>query len=73
MDNRTMKVLKVSQIIRMVEAIGWVLVRTKGDHRIYKKEGVAYLLSIPGKLSDDMPIGTQRALMKMAGLLENDK
>ena len=31
-----MKAYKVIEVIKMLEADGWVLVATKGDHRQYK-------------------------------------
>ncbi len=34
--------MKVKEIIRLLEANGWVLSRIRGDHRIFKKDGEAF-------------------------------
>jgi predicted RNA binding protein YcfA (HicA-like mRNA interferase family) len=59
--------MKVKEIIKIVEADGWYLERQKGSHRQYKhivKKGV---VTIPvHKLSGDLPIGTEKAILKQA-------
>ncbi|WP_017585139.1 type II toxin-antitoxin system HicA family toxin [Nocardiopsis ganjiahuensis] len=60
--------LKVREIIKLIEADGWVLHRIRGSHRHYvhpKKPGV---VTIPGKPSRDLPIGTERSILKQAGI-----
>ncbi len=32
--------MKAKELIRLLEANGWVLLRTRGDHRIFKKEAL---------------------------------
>ena len=34
--NAIMRAYKVIEVIRLLEADGWILVATKGDHRQYK-------------------------------------
>jgi len=63
-------VLKVRDLIKTIEKDGWVLDRTRGDHRQYKhpiKEG---LVTVPGKLGKDVPLGTLKSILKQAGLNE---
>lgn len=34
------------ELIALIEADGWVLVRTKGSHHQFKKEGVPWLITV---------------------------
>jgi predicted RNA binding protein YcfA (HicA-like mRNA interferase family) len=59
---------KVREMIKLIESDGWTLARTKGSHRQYvhpKKPGV---VTIAGKPSADLPVGTERSILKQAGL-----
>jgi predicted RNA binding protein YcfA (HicA-like mRNA interferase family) len=60
--------VKVKEIIRMVEESGWYLDRTKGSHRQYKHITKPGIVTIPGKLSDDVKKGTENNILKQAGL-----
>ncbi len=60
--------MKVKEIINLLEANGWVLYRTRGDHRIYKKEGEAMNICVPGALNRDLHKGTERAILRDAKL-----
>lgn len=60
--------MRVRDAIRLVEGDGWQLVRTRGSHRQYKHPTKPGLVTIPGKLSKDLPIGLQRSILKQAGL-----
>ena len=53
---------KVRDLIKMAEELGYVLDRTKGDHRQFKKGGK--VVTISGKLSADVPIGTAKSIIK---------
>ena len=58
--------MKVRNVIRRIEADGWYLLRTRGDHRQYKhptKKGVVTISGHPGR---DMPIGTLLSVFKQA-------
>ncbi len=59
---------KVKEAIRLLETAGWFLQRTKGDHRQYKHPEKKGLVTIPGKLSDDLAPGTYNSILKQAGL-----
>jgi predicted RNA binding protein YcfA (HicA-like mRNA interferase family) len=61
-------VMKVKQIIKMIESDGWDLVRTKGDHRQFKHSIKKGLVTVPGKLSADLKKGTENSILKQAGL-----
>ncbi|MCE5256609.1 MAG: type II toxin-antitoxin system HicA family toxin [Spirochaetaceae bacterium] len=62
--------MKVSEIIKRISADGWVLARTKGDHRQYKHPAKPGLVTIAGHLSDEVDRGTLNSIMKQAGLKE---
>jgi len=60
--------MKVRQIIRIIERDGWYLVRTRGSHRQYKHTIKKGLVTIPGKLGDELAPGTLNSIMKQAGV-----
>jgi len=60
--------MKVRDAIRMIEAEGWYLVRTKGSHRQFKHPNKSGLVTVPGHLSDDLAAGTLNSILKQAGL-----
>ena len=60
--------MKVKEIIKIIEKDGWYLVRTRGSHRQYKHDVKKGLVTVPGKLSDDLGIGTQNSILKQAKL-----
>ena len=47
---------------------GFVVARTKGSHRILKKEGCQYLLTVPVHGNSNLKPGTLRSLIRSAGL-----
>lgn len=57
---------------RAVERKGWVLLRIKGSHHIYGKDGEVARLSIPVHGNRPLKLGLQRALMALAGLAESE-
>lgn len=59
---------KVKNVIQLLEANGWKHVRTRGDHRIYFKEGEQRPIVVPGHMNDDMPIGTWKSIQRQAKL-----
>jgi predicted RNA binding protein YcfA (HicA-like mRNA interferase family) len=62
--------VKVREVISMVEADGWALVRTRGSHRQFRHPTKPGTVTIAGKLSVDMPRGTVKSVLKQAGLQE---
>lgn len=59
---------KVKEVIRLLESAGWIYKHTRGDHRIYCKEGARRPIVVPGKLSADLPEGTYNSILREAGL-----
>lgn len=60
--------MKVRDIIKLIEQDGWYLARTRGSHRQYKHPNKLGLVTVPGKLSDDLASGTLDSILKQAGL-----
>jgi len=60
--------MKVRDTIRLIEQDGWRLVRTRGSHRQYRHSVKAGLVTVPGKLSDELAPGTLASALKQAGL-----
>ena len=60
--------MKVRKAIQLIEDDGWYLARTKGSHRQYKNAKKTGLVTIPGKLNDDLAPGTLNSILKQAGL-----
>jgi len=62
--------MKVREIIKLIEVDGWYLARTRGNHRQYKHLTKAGLVTVPGKLSDDLAPGTLNSIFKQAQLTQ---
>jgi predicted RNA binding protein YcfA (HicA-like mRNA interferase family) len=60
--------MKVKEVIRLIEMDGWYLARTRGSHRQFKHLTKLGLVTIPGKASSDLAIGTLDSILKQAGL-----
>ena len=56
--------------IKLIEADGWLLVRTKGSHRQFKHPVKQGLVTVAGKPSDDLARGTLNSVLKQAKLKE---
>jgi predicted RNA binding protein YcfA (HicA-like mRNA interferase family) len=60
--------LKVGEIIKMIESEGWYLVATRGSHRQYKHPRKPGRVTVAGKPSQELPPGTERSILKQAGI-----
>ena len=60
--------MKVREVVRLLEEDGWYLVRTRGSHRQYKHPTKPGVVTLPGKLNDDLAPGTLNSVLKQAGL-----
>jgi predicted RNA binding protein YcfA (HicA-like mRNA interferase family) len=60
--------MKVRDVIKLLEQDGWYLARTRGSHRQLKHSLKSGLVTVPGKLSDDLAIKTLRSIFKQAQL-----
>lgn len=62
--------MKVRDLVKLVEADGWRLVRTKGSHRQFRHPSKRGTVTIAGNPGIDVPIGTMNSVLKQAGLKE---
>jgi len=60
--------MKVSEVLRLLQEDGWNLVATRGSHRQFKHESKPGRVTVPGKPSDDLAPGTLNSIFKQAGL-----
>ncbi len=60
--------MKVRDAIKMIEREGWYLARVRGSHRQYKHNVKRGLVTIAGKMSDEVAAGTLNSILKQAGL-----
>ncbi len=60
--------MKVKELIKLVEKDDWFLVRTRGSHRQFHHPTKSGTVTIAGKESLDVPIGTLNSVLKQAGL-----
>ncbi len=60
--------MKVREVIAILEDDGWYLARTRGSHRQYKHPVKPGLVTVPGKLSDDLAPGTLSSIRRQAQL-----
>ncbi len=61
-----MKVMKVREVIKRIEADGWYCVRIRGDHRHYKHPTKLGIVTISGQMRTDIPIGTLLSIFRQA-------
>lgn len=59
--------MKVKEIIKLIEDGGWRLRRTKGSHRQYKHSTKKGLVTVAGHLSDEWAPKTIKSIFKQAG------
>jgi len=60
--------VKVRDLIGLIEADGWVLVRTRGSHRQFQHSSKPGTVTIAGQPGTDVPAGTLNSVLKQAGL-----
>ncbi len=60
--------MKVREVLRMLRDDGWVQVRQRGSHRQFTYPTKRGLVTVAGKLSDDLAPGTLNSVLKQAGL-----
>jgi predicted RNA binding protein YcfA (HicA-like mRNA interferase family) len=64
--------LKVREVMAMLEHDGWVLARTRGSHRQDRHRSRRGLVTVPGKPIDDLALGTLISLLNQAGLKQKE-
>jgi predicted RNA binding protein YcfA (HicA-like mRNA interferase family) len=61
-------VLTVREVIKLIEADGWVHISTSGSHRQFEHHTKKGRVTVPGKLSFSLQQGTLISILKQAGL-----
>jgi predicted RNA binding protein YcfA (HicA-like mRNA interferase family) len=64
--------MKVREVPRRLGRDGWVLVRTRGDHRQWKHPEKPGTVTVAGHLGDDIHPKTLASILRRAGL-EDDR
>jgi predicted RNA binding protein YcfA (HicA-like mRNA interferase family) len=67
-----MKAISGKQMCKILGAKGWTLARVTGSHHIFVTCGQNVRISVPVHGNQDLKIGLQRAIMKLAGIGENE-
>ena len=62
--------MKVSELLRLLEKDGWLVVRQRGSHRQLHHATKSGTVTVAGKPSVDVPPGTLNSALKQAGLKE---
>ena len=60
--------MKVREVLRMLKDDGWDLARQRGSHRQFKHPSKRGIVTVAGKLSDELAPGTLNSILKQAGL-----
>jgi predicted RNA binding protein YcfA (HicA-like mRNA interferase family) len=67
-----MRTVSGKDFCKILERHGWSLARISGSHHIYTQPEKPVILSVPVHGNQSLKSGTQRALMRHAGLTEGD-
>lgn len=67
-----MKAISGKRMCKLLEGKGWTLARATGSHHIFVRDRSNLRVSIPVHGNQDLKIGLQRAVMKLAGIAENE-
>jgi predicted RNA binding protein YcfA (HicA-like mRNA interferase family) len=60
--------MKVRQVVKLIEADGWRLVRQRGSHRQFKHATKSGRVTIAGNDGDDLKTGTLASILRQARL-----
>jgi predicted RNA binding protein YcfA (HicA-like mRNA interferase family) len=57
---------------KVLQRLGWVCVRINGAHHQFQKPGGSVVITVPVHGNKDLRTGTQRGIMRDAGLTDAD-
>ena len=60
--------MKVSEVLKLLQQDGWLVVATRGSHRQFKHATKQGRVTVPGKPSDDLAPRTLNSIFKQSGL-----
>ena len=67
-----MKAISGKRMCKLLEAKDWRLARVTGSHHIFGRQGCKVRITVPIHGGQDLKIGLQRAIMKLAGIAEDE-
>ncbi len=67
-----MKTISGKRMSDLLEQKGWTLSRVTGSHHIFVRPGCNLRITVPVHGNRDLKIGLQRAIMKQAGIDEQE-
>jgi predicted RNA binding protein YcfA (HicA-like mRNA interferase family) len=67
-----MKAVSGKAMSSLLEKKGWTLARVTGSHHIFIRAGSSLRITVPIHGSHDLKTGLQRAIMKQAGIAEDE-
>jgi predicted RNA binding protein YcfA (HicA-like mRNA interferase family) len=65
--------VKVRDLIRLIESAGWRLKKTKGSHRQFLHPQKGMVVTVPGQLGKDVPVGTLKSIFRSTGLEKKEE
>lgn len=65
--------VKVRDVIKLIETDGWYLIVTKGSHRQYKHPSKSGQVTIAGHPNEDVAPGTLNSIFKQAQLKSTER
>jgi predicted RNA binding protein YcfA (HicA-like mRNA interferase family) len=67
-----MKTVSGKRMCQILEGKGWRLARVTGSHHIYVRQGSNLRITVPIHGNQDLKIGLQRVIMKLADVREEE-
>lgn len=67
-----MKTVTGKRMCKILEGRGWTHDHTTGAHRVYKHSASVFNVAVPVHGNHDLKPGTQKDIMKKAGLTDED-
>ena len=67
-----MKAISGKMFARLLENLGWQLIRVNGSHHVYMKTGNPARISLPIHGNENLKLGLLKHFMKVANITESD-
>jgi predicted RNA binding protein YcfA (HicA-like mRNA interferase family) len=67
-----MKSISGKRMCKLLEEKGWNLARVTGSHHIFVREGANLRITVPVHANQNLKTGLQRAIMRLAGISEDE-
>lgn len=67
-----MKSISGKDLCRLLEKKGWQLKKIHGSHHVYMMAGRKERISVPAHGNKDLKVGMLKAIMKIAGISEEE-